>query len=94
MALLKGRARGDLEGEMEDEEVKIMFDYATETGIKECKISADNDHEEKHLMEVRDKIIEILGSSTTVVVTKEGLDSCNDQNAPEVTTDLFTTGGC
>jgi hypothetical protein len=79
---------------MEDEEMKILFDYGTETGIKECRISAESDHEEKHLMEVRDKIIELFGSSTTVVVTKEALDSGNDQNDPQGTTDLFTTGGC
>jgi hypothetical protein len=87
-------SRGDLEREMEDEEMKIMFDYSTATGIKECKISADSILEERQLMEVRDKIIEIVGSSTTLEVTEEGLDSGNDQNAPEEATDLFTTGGC
>ena len=73
--------------------MKIIFDYSTDTGIKECKIIADNDHEGKHLREVRDKIIGILGS-LTVEVTREGLDTGNDQNGPEEKTDLFTTGGC
>jgi hypothetical protein len=79
---------------MEDEEVRILFDQSTETGIKECNIIADNDHEEKHLMEVRDKIIAILGPATIVAVTAESLNSLTDQNEPEATTDLFATGGC
>jgi hypothetical protein len=79
---------------MGDEEMKIMFDYSADTGIKECRILAENDHEEKQLMEVRDKIIELLGASTTVEVKKEDLDSYSYQIAPEVPTDLFTTGGC
>jgi hypothetical protein len=79
---------------MEGEKMKIMFDYSTETGIKECKIIVDNEQEEKHLLEVRNKIIEILASSTIVVATKEAMDSCNDQSTPEETTELFRTGGC
>jgi hypothetical protein len=74
--------------------VKITFDYSTETGIKEFKIMVDNDHEKKQLLEVRDKITEILGALTVVEEAKEGLDSGNDQNEPEGTPDLFTTGGC
>jgi hypothetical protein len=83
--------------------VKILFTYSAETGIKECRIIADNDQEEKHLMEVREKIIELLGSATTVEVTKEELESCHDRNDPgggkelfmtESATELFNTGGC
>jgi hypothetical protein len=79
---------------MEDEEMKIIFDYSTETRIKECKILAENDPEEQQLMEVRDKIIEMLGPSTAVEVTQAGVYSGNDQNDPEEARDLFTTGGC
>jgi hypothetical protein len=79
---------------MEDEEMKILFDYSTETGIKECKIVVDNDQEEAHLNQVRDKIIEILASATIVVATKEVSDSCTDQSDPEETSVLFRTGGC
>jgi hypothetical protein len=46
------------------EKMKIMFDYTADTGIKECKIMADNGDDEKHLMEVRHKIIDLLGAST------------------------------
>jgi hypothetical protein len=83
--------------------VKILFDYSTEAGIKECKIIAENDRDETRLMEVREKIIEILESPTTVELTKEGSDSCTDQNDPEVlkellmterAAELFKTGGC
>jgi hypothetical protein len=79
---------------MGDKEMKILFDYSTETGIKEFKIIVDNDHEKKHLMGARDKIIEILGALTVVEETEEGLDSRNDLSEPEGTTDLFRTGGC
>jgi hypothetical protein len=79
---------------MEGEKMKIMFDYSTETGIKEFKIIVDNDHEKMHLMEVRDKIVEILGALTVVEETKEGSDSGNDQNDLERAKDLFATGGC
>jgi hypothetical protein len=74
--------------------MKILFDYSTEAGIKEFKIIVDNDREKNHLIELRDKIVEILGTLTVVEETKEGLDSHNDQNQPEGTPDLFTTGGC
>ncbi len=74
--------------------MKVLFDHSTETGIKECKIIADNDLDEKHLLEVRDNIIELLGSATIADVTTEGLNSLTDQNEPEAATDLFTTGGC
>jgi hypothetical protein len=79
---------------MEDEEVRILFDQSTETGIKKCNIIADNDHEERHLLEVRDKIIALFGPAAIVAVTTEGLNSLTAQNEPEATTDLFATGGC
>jgi hypothetical protein len=74
--------------------MKVLFDQSTEAGIKECKIIADNDLDEKHLLEVRDKIVELLGSAAIVGVTTEGLNSLVDQNEPEAAPDLFATGGC
>jgi hypothetical protein len=79
---------------MEGEEVKILFDYGTGTGIKECKIVANNENEERQLLEARDKIIGIFGASTAVEVATASVDSVDDQSASEGTTDLFTTGGC
>ncbi len=73
--------------------MKILFDYSADARIKELKIIADNDQEEQHLMEVRDNIIELLGSSAAVEQTEEGLDGGSDQNDPE-TKALFDTGGC
>lgn len=74
--------------------MNIHFEYSTETGIKACKITADNDGEAQHLMEARDKIIAIFGSSAAVVVTEENLVSGGDQGDPEEATELFATGGC
>ena len=74
--------------------MKIQCDYSGQAGIKEYKITADNSDEEKHLLEVRDKIIELLGSSTTMEETQEVADGGIDQILPEGTTDSFRTGGC
>jgi hypothetical protein len=74
--------------------MKILFNYRAESRIKECKITADNDHQEQNLMKARDKNIELLGLSATTDVVNEGSDSGNDQNDPERTSGLFTIGGC
>ncbi len=74
--------------------MKILFDYIP-GGINECKIMADDHDDQKHLLEVRDKIVELLGASTTVEVTKEELEAADLRSVSSAaTTDLLTTGGC
>jgi len=74
--------------------VRILIEQSTETRIRECKIIADTDDEEKHLLAVQDRIIEILGPATVVAMTAEAVDSCVDAGDTEAATDLFATGGC
>lgn len=51
--------------------MELLVTFSTETGVKDCKIIADNDHEEKHLKEAIGKIIDVLGPSTRVTTIKE-----------------------
>ena len=46
--------------------MKLLVTYSSDVGVKDFKVIADNDHEEAHLKEAMEKIIAVLGPSTTI----------------------------
>lgn len=74
--------------------MKILFDYSSETRIRECRIIADDDQDAEHLMDVRHALVQISGASAAVDAVDEGRDGGDERGNEEERAALFETGGC